>query len=67
LAVSGVGTLVLGVLVYLLLGRPVRLVRRNHEICSSLVVHALQEGGLLRELDPAITLPADLAKRFDVA
>ena len=57
----------LGDLVSLLLGRPVRLVRRNHEICSSLVVRALQEGGLLRELDPALTLPADLAKRFDVA
>jgi hypothetical protein len=42
------------------------MVRRHHEICSSLVVRALQQGGLLRELDPALTLPADLAKRFDV-
>ena len=43
-----------------------RVARKNHEICSSLVVRALQRGGLLKELDPAITLPADLAKRFDV-
>jgi len=57
----------LGATVYLLTGRPVRMVRRHHEICSSLVVRALQEGGLLQELDPALTLPADLAKRFDVA
>jgi uncharacterized protein YycO len=52
--------------VYLLAGRPVHWVRRHHEICSSLVVRALQEGGLVKELDPALTLPADLAKRFDV-
>jgi hypothetical protein len=50
---------------YLLFGVPARLVRRHHEICSSLVVRSLQEGGLLKELDPALTLPADLAKRFD--
>ena len=56
----------LGASVYLLFGRPVHMVRRHHEICSSLVVRALQEGGLLKELDPALTLPADLAKRFDV-
>jgi len=56
----------LGALVYLLTGRPVRMVRHHHEICSSLVVRALQEGGLLEDLDPALTLPADLAKRFDV-
>src|SRR5438105_12260496 len=56
----------LGASVYLLVGRPVHMVRRHHEICSSLVVRALQEGGLLKELDPALTLPADLAKRFDV-
>lgn len=54
-----------GSFVYLLTGWPLRLVRRQHEICSSLVVRALQQGGLLTELDPAITLPADLAKRFD--
>ena len=50
---------------YLLFGWPMRWVRRNHEICSSLVVRALQRGGLLRGLDPALTLPGDLAKAFD--
>jgi uncharacterized protein YycO len=55
-----------GASLYLLTGRPVRMVRANHEICSSLVVRALQQGGLLNELDPALTLPADLAKAFDV-
>jgi uncharacterized protein YycO len=49
---------------YLLFGRPLRLVRRNHRICSSLVVHALQEGGLVLDLDPELALPADLARRF---
>lgn len=52
--------------VYLLTGLPLRLVRKQHEICSSLVVRAMQSGGLLLDLDPAITLPADLAKRFGV-
>jgi len=56
----------LGACLYLLFGWPARWVRRHHEICTSLVVRALQEGGLLEELDPALTLPADLAKRFDV-
>lgn len=55
----------LGAIVYLMSGFPLRLVRRNHQICSGLVVRALQAGGLLLELDPALTLPADLAKRFD--
>jgi hypothetical protein len=55
-----------GVSIYVLAGRPVRMVRGDHEICSSFVVRSLQEAGLLRELDPALTLPADLAKRFDV-
>jgi hypothetical protein len=55
-----------GAIVYLLSGLPLRLVRRNHEICSSLVVRALQEGGLVPALDPALTLPGDLAKLFDV-
>jgi uncharacterized protein YycO len=54
-----------GAAVYLLTGRPLRMVRKHHEICSSLVVRALHKGGLLKELDPALTLPADLAKRFD--
>lgn len=54
-----------GVSLYLLFGRPLRLVRRGHEICSGLVVRALQAGGLVPELDAALTLPADLAKLFD--
>ncbi len=54
-----------GVSLYLLFGWPLRLVRRNHQICSALVVHALQQGGLARNLDPALTLPADLAKLYD--
>ncbi len=56
----------LGACLYLVFGWPVRWVRRHHEICTSLVVRALQEGGLLKEMDPALTLPADLAKRFDI-
>jgi len=56
----------MGAILYLLFGWPLRLVRRNHEICSSLVVRALQAGGLVPELDPALTLPADLAKLFDI-
>jgi hypothetical protein len=55
-----------GAILFLLFGWPLRLVRRNHEICSSLVVRALQEGALVPELDPALTLPGDLAKLFDV-
>ena len=56
-----------GLSIYLLLGgRRVRLVRGDHEICSSFVVRSLQQAGLLEELDPALTLPADLAKKFDV-
>ena len=55
-----------GASIYLLFGRPVHWVRNRHEICSSLVVRALQAGGLVPELDPTLTLPADLAKRFDV-
>jgi uncharacterized protein YycO len=53
-----------GASVYLLTGLPLRLMRRNHQICSGLVVRALQAGGLLTDVDPEITLPADLAKRF---
>ena len=51
---------------YLLFGWRVRLARRGHEICSGLVVRALQAGGLLPGLDPLLTLPADLAKHYDV-
>jgi len=56
----------LGAGLYLLFGWPLRWVRRNHETCSSLVVKALQRGGMLPDLDPALTLPADMAKAFDV-
>ena len=55
-----------GLGVYLLFGWPLRLARSGHEICSGLVVRALQAGGLLKQLDPLLTLPADLAKLFDV-
>ena len=54
-----------GAIIYLVFGWPLRLVRRNHQICSGLVVRALQAGGLLQDLDPALTLPADLAKHFN--
>ena len=52
--------------VYLLVGWPVRLTRRGHEICSGLVVRALQAGGQVPQLDPLLTLPADLAKLYNV-
>jgi len=55
-----------GVSIYLLTGWPLRLMRRNHQVCSGLVVRALQAGGLLADMDPSTTLPADLAKRFGV-
>ena len=54
-----------GASLYLLFGWPVRLARRGHEICSGLVVRALQAGGLVPQLDPLLTLPADLAKLYD--
>jgi uncharacterized protein YycO len=54
----------LGASIYLLTGWPLRLMRRNHQICSGLTVRALQAGGLLADVDPEITLPADLAKKF---
>jgi uncharacterized protein YycO len=64
---KGFGYLALaGVSIYLLTGLPVRLMRRGHQICSELVVRALQAGGLLKDADPTLTLPADLAKSFDV-
>jgi hypothetical protein len=50
---------------YLLFGWQVRVARRGHEICSGLVVRALQAGGLVPQLDPLLTLPADLAKLYD--
>ncbi|HEX9099756.1 MAG TPA: hypothetical protein VF956_09755 [Candidatus Dormibacteraeota bacterium] len=64
---KGFGYLALvGVSIYLLTGLPVRLMRSGHQICSELVVRALQAGGLLRDADPSLSLPADLARRFDV-
>jgi uncharacterized protein YycO len=56
----------IGASLHLIFGWPLRWVRRNHEMCSSLVVKALQKGGLLLDFDPPTTLPADLAKAFDV-
>jgi len=55
-----------GAMIFLLTGLPLRLMRRNHQICSGLVVRALQKGGLLKEDDPDLMLPADLAKIYDV-
>jgi uncharacterized protein YycO len=56
----------MGSALYLLFGLHLRLMRRNHQICSSLVVRALQKGGLLKDADPDLTLPAHLAKIYDV-
>jgi hypothetical protein len=55
-----------GAMIFLLTGLPLRLMRSNHQICSGLVVRALQKGGLLRGADPDLMLPADLAKIFGV-
>jgi uncharacterized protein YycO len=55
----------IGAGLHLLFGWPLRWMRNNHQICSGLVTRALQQGGLVPELDPALTLPADLAKVFD--
>jgi uncharacterized protein YycO len=64
---QGFGYLALvGAALFLLFGRPLRLMRMNHQICSGLVVRALQHGGLMPDADPSLMLPADLAKMFDV-
>ena len=55
-----------GAALFLLFELRLRLMRRNHQICSGLVVRALQKGGLLPGADPDLTLPADLAKIYDV-
>lgn len=55
-----------GAMIFLLTGLPLRLMRRNHQICSGLVVRALQKGGLLKGDDPDLMLPADLAKIYGV-
>jgi uncharacterized protein YycO len=54
-----------GAALFLLFGLPLRLMRGNHQICSGLVVRALQHGGLMPEADPSLMLPADLAKMYD--
>lgn len=54
----------MGAGMYLLFSWPLRVMRRNHQICSGLVTRALQAGGLVPELDPFLTLPADLAKLY---
>ncbi|HEX3506912.1 MAG TPA: hypothetical protein VHW94_00840 [Candidatus Dormibacteraeota bacterium] len=51
---------------FLLFGWRLRLMRRDHQICSGLVVRALQKGGEVMNLDPDLALPADLAKIYDV-
>ena len=56
-----------GAMIFLVTGLPLRLMRRNHQICSGLVVRALQKGGLLKGADPDLMLPADLAKIYKVA
>ena len=50
--------------VWLITGRRLEFRREDHQICSGLVAHALQQGGLEVGQDPTFTLPADLAKRF---
>lgn len=55
-----------GAALFLITGLPFGLMRQDHQICSGLVVRALQHGELLTDLDPSLTLPADLAKAFDV-
>lgn len=54
-----------GATLFLLFGWPLRLMRRDHQICSGLVVRSLQKGGLLVNADAALMLPADLAKLYD--
>jgi hypothetical protein len=54
-----------GAALFLLFGRPLRLTRASHQICSGLVVRALQHGGLMPEADPSLMLPADLARMYD--
>ena len=50
--------------VWLITGRRLDYRREDHQICSGLVAHALQEGGVDVGGDPTFTLPADLARRF---
>ena len=50
--------------VFLVFGVPLRISRGKHQICSELVVHALQKGGLLLDADAQMVLPADLARIY---
>jgi hypothetical protein len=54
-----------GAALFLLFGLPLSPMRRNHQICSGLVVRALQRGGLMPEADPSLVLPSDLARMYD--
>ena len=63
---QGFGYLALvGAALFVLFGWPLRLMRGDHQICSGLVVRALQKGGLLQDADPGLMLPADLAKIYN--
>jgi uncharacterized protein YycO len=55
-----------GAMIFLLTGLPLRLVRRHHQVCSGMVTRALQKGGQLKDADPDLALPADLAKFYGV-
>jgi uncharacterized protein YycO len=54
-----------GAALFVLFGLPLRVMRGEHQICSGLVVRALQRGGLMPKADPSLMLPADLAKMYD--
>jgi uncharacterized protein YycO len=56
----------LGAALFLLFGWRLRLMRKDHQICSGLVVRALQKGGLLQDVDPDLMLPANLAKIYEI-
>jgi hypothetical protein len=56
----------IGAMIFLLTGLPLRLMRRDHQVCSGLVVRALQKGGQLKGADPELALPADIAKIYGV-
>jgi hypothetical protein len=52
--------------IWLLTGVPVRLARRDHQVCSGLVARALAAGGQRFGRDAAFMLPADLAEAYRV-
>jgi uncharacterized protein YycO len=56
----------IGAALFLMFGWRLKLMRRDHQICSGLVVRALQRGGEVQDLDPDLALPADLAKIYDI-